>query len=151
MNAYPLLDRIERPADLRQFERKDLVLAGRRTARLPARFRIEDWRASVVDLGTVELTIALHYVFNTPEDRIVWDVGHQTYGDRSSPPAAARRCPRCGCIDGIFRFPAPRRKRVRHLRHRALLDLISPHGMAIGAQRGGAARKAIAVISATAR
>ncbi len=34
------------------------------------------------NLGTVELTIALHYVFNTPEDRIVWDVGHQTYAHK---------------------------------------------------------------------
>jgi hypothetical protein len=34
------------------------------------------------NLGTVELTIALHYVFNTPEDRIVWDVGHQTYSHK---------------------------------------------------------------------
>jgi 1-deoxy-D-xylulose-5-phosphate synthase len=45
-----------------------------------ARQRVKTWRAfESSNLGTVELTIALHYVFNTPEDRLVWDVGHQTY------------------------------------------------------------------------
>ena len=44
--------------------------------RAKLRFRRRHFAAN---LGTVELTIALHYVFNTPEDRLVWDVGHQTY------------------------------------------------------------------------
>jgi geranylgeranyl pyrophosphate synthase len=56
------------------------------------------------NLGTVELTIALHYVFNTPHDRIVWDVGHQTYRTRSSP-AAATACIRCASMNGMSGFP----------------------------------------------
>jgi len=78
-SMYELLKTIDDPADLRRLDRKALhQLAG-------------ELRAYVLDsvsktgghlssnLGTVELTIALHYVYQTPEDRIVWDVGHQTY------------------------------------------------------------------------
>ena len=75
----PLLDTIESPADLRRLPRGQLKTLS------------DELRAYLLDsvsktgghlssnLGTVELTVALHYVFNTPEDRLVWDVGHQTY------------------------------------------------------------------------
>ena len=75
----PLLDTIESPADLRKLQRSQLKTLS------------DELRAFLLDsvsktgghlssnLGTVELTVALHYVFNTPEDRLVWDVGHQTY------------------------------------------------------------------------
>jgi 1-deoxy-D-xylulose-5-phosphate synthase len=74
-----LLNDINSPADLRRLTRAQLKLLA------------DELRQFVIDsvsqtgghlssnLGTVELTIALHYVFNTPEDRLVWDVGHQTY------------------------------------------------------------------------
>ena len=77
--SYPLLETINDPADLRRLSRADLKPLA------------DELRAFVIDsvsktgghlssnLGTVELTVALHYVFNTPEDRLVWDVGHQTY------------------------------------------------------------------------
>src|SRR6202007_1536457 len=76
---YDLLKTIDDPADLRRLDRRQLQPLA------------DELRAYVLDsvsqtgghlssnLGTVELTIALHYVFNTPNDRIVWDVGHQTY------------------------------------------------------------------------
>ncbi|VVE29089.1 1-deoxy-D-xylulose-5-phosphate synthase [Pandoraea fibrosis] len=76
---YELLNTIDDPAALRRLERRQLAPLA------------EELRAFVLEsvsrtgghlssnLGTVELTIALHYVFNTPEDRIVWDVGHQSY------------------------------------------------------------------------
>ncbi|WP_223787553.1 1-deoxy-D-xylulose-5-phosphate synthase [Marinicella meishanensis] len=76
---YPLLDQINIPADLRQLPKSDLKQAA------------DELRAYLIEqvaqcgghfgsgLGTVELTVALHYVFNTPHDRIVWDVGHQAY------------------------------------------------------------------------
>ncbi len=76
---YPLLDAINLPEDLRQLEKSQLT----QTA--------DELRQYLIDeisqcgghfgsgLGTVELTVALHYVFNTPHDRIVWDVGHQAY------------------------------------------------------------------------
>ena len=79
---YALLETINSPADLRSLERRQL-------ARLA-----EELRAYILEsvsqtgghlssnLGTVELTIALHYVFDTPNDRLVWDVGHQTYAHK---------------------------------------------------------------------
>lgn len=74
-----LLNSINSPADLRQLSRQQLT---------PLATELRDFVIDSVsktgghlssNLGTVELTIALHYVFNTPEDRLVWDVGHQTY------------------------------------------------------------------------
>lgn len=76
---YSLLDRIENPSDLRQLTDKDLPLLAQ---------QLRDFLIDSVGktgghlsagLGTIELTIALHYIFNTPNDRIVWDVGHQSY------------------------------------------------------------------------
>ena len=76
---YPLLQTINDPEDLRQVPREQL------------RELTDELRAYLLDsvartgghlssnLGTVELTVALHYVYNTPHDRVVWDVGHQTY------------------------------------------------------------------------
>ncbi|MGB6086902.1 1-deoxy-D-xylulose-5-phosphate synthase [Parvibaculum sp.] len=77
--STPLLDRVRTPADLRALPESDLVQLA------------NELRAEVIDavsqtgghlgagLGVVELTVALHYVFNTPEDRLIWDVGHQAY------------------------------------------------------------------------
>ena len=77
--AYPLLDTIADPADLRVLPREQLPeLADElRTFLLDSVAKTGGHLSS--NLGTVELTIALHYVFDTPEDRLVWDVGHQTY------------------------------------------------------------------------
>ena len=77
--ATPLLDRIRTPADLRRLRKDQLRQAA------------DELRAATIDavsvtgghlgagLGVVELTIALHYVFDTPADRVIWDVGHQAY------------------------------------------------------------------------
>jgi len=78
-NRTPLLDQIDVPADLRRLPEADL----RQVA--------DELRAELIDavsitgghfgagLGVVELTVALHYVFDTPDDRLIWDVGHQAY------------------------------------------------------------------------
>ena len=82
MSAYPLLETINDPADLRRLERRDLhQLANELRAFLIESVSKTGGHLSS-NLGTVELTIALHYAFNTPDDRIVWDVGHQTYGHK---------------------------------------------------------------------
>src|ERR1700694_1478461 len=82
MSPSPPLETIDDPADLRGFDRKQL-------AQLATELRsfIVDSVAATgghlsSNLGTVELTIALHYVFRTPDDRLIWDVGHQTYGHK---------------------------------------------------------------------
>ncbi len=76
---YPLLSRIEGPENLRQLTQKELETLAEEVRH----FLLESVSRSgghlAAGLGTVELTIALHYVFNTPHDRLVWDVGHQAY------------------------------------------------------------------------
>src|SRR5436190_468400 len=101
---YELLQTINDPAELRKLERRQLhQLAG-------------ELRAFVLDsvsntgghlssnLGTVELTIALHYVFDTPEDRIVWYVGHQTYAHKILT-GRPDKMDRLRMTDGIPGFP----------------------------------------------
>ena len=101
---YELLKTVNDPAELRQLDRKQLPRLA------------DELRAYVLDsvsktgghlssnLGTVELTIALHYVFNTPEDRIVWDVGHQTYAHKILT-GRREQMARLRMMDGISGFP----------------------------------------------
>src|SRR6187431_742452 len=78
-NPMPLLDRIQSPQDLRSLKDHELP-------QLAAELRLETIDAVAktgghlgAGLGVVELTVALHYVFDTPADRLIWDVGHQSY------------------------------------------------------------------------
>lgn len=80
--TYDILNKIENPSDLRKLKVEQLPQL------------CEELRDDIIhelsvnpghlasSLGVVELTVALHYVYNTPEDRIVWDVGHQAYGHK---------------------------------------------------------------------
>ena len=82
LTKYPLLQKINSPADLRKLPEKDLPQV------------CSELRGFIIDslannpghfassLGSVELTVALHYVFSTPDDKLVWDVGHQAYGHK---------------------------------------------------------------------
>ncbi|MES2770456.1 MAG: 1-deoxy-D-xylulose-5-phosphate synthase [Pseudomonadota bacterium] len=83
MTRYPLLDTIDQPAALRALERRQL----RPLADELRQFLVESVSRTgghlSSNLGTVELTVALHYVFDTPHDRLVWDVGHQTYAHKT--------------------------------------------------------------------
>ncbi|MGM7318850.1 1-deoxy-D-xylulose-5-phosphate synthase [Idiomarina sp. ST10R2A5] len=76
---YPLLDKINLPADLRRLSRSQLpdLCAEIRQFLLTSVSQSSGHLAS--GLGTVELTVALHYIYHTPEDKLVWDVGHQAY------------------------------------------------------------------------
>ncbi|NOV25424.1 1-deoxy-D-xylulose-5-phosphate synthase [Cupriavidus necator] len=77
--TYALLNKIDAPADLRKLDRRELqTLADELRAYVLESVSQTGGHLSS-NLGTVELTIALHYVFNTPDDRLVWDVGHQSY------------------------------------------------------------------------
>ncbi len=81
-NPPPILATINSPSDLRQLERKQLTqLATELRAFLIESVSKTGGHLSS-NLGTIELTIALHYVFNTPDDKLVWDVGHQTYAHK---------------------------------------------------------------------
>jgi 1-deoxy-D-xylulose-5-phosphate synthase len=141
-----MLESIHSPLDLRKLKRGDLP-------RLAA-----DLRQCVLDnvsqtgghlssnLGTVELTVALHYVFNTPEDRIVWDVGHQTYPHKILT-GRRERMPTLRQLGGLSGFP--RRDESEYdtfgTAHSST-SISAALGMAIAARQKGESRHAIAVI-----
>ncbi|ONN68570.1 1-deoxy-D-xylulose-5-phosphate synthase [Herbaspirillum sp. VT-16-41] len=141
-----LLNTINDPADLRRLSRHQLKPLA------------EELRGFLLDsvsktgghlssnLGTVELTIALHYVFNTPQDRIVWDVGHQTYPHK----ILTGRRERMGSLrqqEGISGFP--RRIESEYdtfgTAHSST-SISAALGMALAAKTQGSDRHAIAVI-----
>jgi len=78
-NQYPILDNISIPADLREVDQDKLPQVADELRRYLINHIAQCGGHFGSGLGTVELTVALHYVFNTPDDRIVWDVGHQAY------------------------------------------------------------------------
>ena len=80
--SFELLKSINDPADLRKLDRKQLKQLADELREYLIHSVSQTGGHLSSNLGTVELTIALHYVFDTPEDRIVWDVGHQTYAHK---------------------------------------------------------------------
>jgi 1-deoxy-D-xylulose-5-phosphate synthase len=79
---YELLEKINNPSDLRSLERKQLAELARELRDYLIHSVANTGGHLSSNLGTVELTVALHYVFDTPHDRLVWDVGHQTYAHK---------------------------------------------------------------------
>ena len=79
---YPLLDTIDSPAALRRLDAAVLPELARELRAFVLASVAKTGGHLSSNLGTIELTIALHYVFDTPRDRIVWDVGHQTYAHK---------------------------------------------------------------------
>ena len=77
--AYPLLETLASPADLRRLPAAKLAEVAHELRQFLIQSVSTRGGHFAAGLGTVELTIALHYVFNTPDDRLVWDVGHQAY------------------------------------------------------------------------
>lgn len=77
--SYELLQTIDSPEQLRTLERQQLDPLARELREFVLESVSQTGGHLSSNLGTVELTIALHYIFNTPDDRIVWDVGHQSY------------------------------------------------------------------------
>jgi 1-deoxy-D-xylulose-5-phosphate synthase len=77
--CYPLLERINSPDDLRKLEASELTTLAEELRQFLIASVSQTGGHLASGLGVVELTIALHYVFNTPDDRLIWDVGHQAY------------------------------------------------------------------------
>ncbi|MEW6164058.1 MAG: 1-deoxy-D-xylulose-5-phosphate synthase [Pseudomonadota bacterium] len=148
--AYPLLDAIAGPADLRQLPREQLpALAEELRAFLLESVAKTGGHLSS-NLGTVELTIALHYVFDTPEDRLVWDVGHQTYAHKILTGRRAGMA-HLRMLDGISGFP--RREESPYdtfgVGHSST-SISAALGMAVAArhhrEKGGEDRRVVAII-----
>src|SRR5437879_1133000 len=145
-SMYELLKTIDDPSQLRSLERKQLQqLADElRAYVLESVSRTGGHLSS--NLGTVELTIALHHVFETPEDRIVWDVGHQTYPHHILT-GRADAMPRLRLIDGISGFPRRIESRYDTFRTAHSSTSISAAlGMAVSSRIKNEKRRAIAVI-----
>jgi 1-deoxy-D-xylulose-5-phosphate synthase len=149
MNAITpaaLLARIDSPADLRKLSRDQLGTLARelRDYVLQSVSRTGGHLSS--NLGTVELTIALHYVFNTPHDRLVWDVGHQTYPHKILT-GRRDRMETLRQLGGISGFP--RRDESEYdtfgTAHSST-SISAALGMAIAAQHKGEKRHAVAII-----
>ncbi len=144
--VFPLLEQIDTPLDLRQLPEPRLPILAHELREYLIQTVARTGGHFAANLGTVELTIALHYVFNTPEDRLVWDVGHQTYphkiltGRRVHMDTLRRK-------GGVAGFP----KRCESdydtfgVGHSST-SLSAALGMAIAAERAGSDRKIVAVI-----
>ena len=143
---YRLLESINTPAELRALERKQLP----HLAEELRTFLIESVSKSgghlASNLGTVELTVALHYVFNTPDDRLVWDVGHQTYSHkiltgRREAMATLRQ------LGGIAGFPKRAESEYDAFgAGHSSTSISAALGMAVAAQIEGSDRRAVAII-----
>lgn len=79
MTNYPLLDKINSPHDLRNLERSLLYPLSKELREFIIETVSNTGGHLASNLGSIELTLALHYIYNTPEDLLVWDVGHQSY------------------------------------------------------------------------
>ena len=146
MNKYLLLDKINDPSDLRRLDRRDLPALAIELREFIVESVSSTGGHFSSNLGTVELTIALHFVFNTPEDRLVWDVGHQTYGHKILTGRKADM-PKLRQKGGIAGFPR---------REESIYDtfgtahsstsISAALGMAVAARLSGSKRKAVAII-----
>jgi 1-deoxy-D-xylulose-5-phosphate synthase len=143
---HPLLNAINSPDDLRRLERRQLPqLADELRAFLVESVSKTGGHLSS-NLGTVELTIALHYVFNTPHDRLVWDVGHQTYAHKI---LTGRREAMSGLrmLNGLSGFPKREESPYDAFgTGHSSTSISAALGMAIAARAEGSDRRAVAII-----
>ncbi len=145
-SSQPLLHRIDDPEQLRALSLPQLKSLAQELREFMIASVSRTGGHLAAGLGTVELTIALHYVFNTPEDRIVWDVGHQSYphkiltGRRDRMPTLRKR-------HGLAGFPKRDESPYDTFgTGHSSTSISAALGMALAARRSGSRRKVIAVI-----
>ena len=145
-NKYPLLDKVEKPADLRKLPQEDLP----ELCRQMRKYLIESIASCgghfAAGLGVIELTVAMHYVFDTPEDRLVWDVGHQSYPHKILT-GRKDRITTVRTFGGLAPFPQRNESEydafgVGH----SSTSIGAATGMAIATQLRGKQRKIVAII-----
>ena len=142
----PLLDTINSPADLRKLPEAELIPLATELREFLLRSVSQSGGHFAASLGAMELTIALHYIFNTPEDRLIWDVGHQAYVHK----ILTGRKDRLHTIrkwQGLAPFPKREESEydtfgVGH----SSTSISAALGMAIAARHSGSNRKCVAII-----
>ena len=142
----PILDATNSPEDLRRLPESDLELLAREIREFLLHWASENSGHFAASLGTVELTIALHYIYNTPHDRLVWDVGHQAYVHKV---LTGRRDQFNSIRKHGGLAPFPRREESEYdtfsVGHSST-SISAALGMAIASAQTGTPRKIVAVI-----
>ncbi|MEJ2406008.1 MAG: 1-deoxy-D-xylulose-5-phosphate synthase [Candidatus Thiodiazotropha sp.] len=145
-HEYPLLDQINIPGDLRQLESHRLRALANEIRHFLINSVAQTGGHLAAGLGVVELTIALHYVFNTPYDRLVWDVGHQAYPHK----ILTGRRERMGSLrkkGGLSGFPKRSESEYDTFgTGHSSTSIGAALGMAVAARQKGENRKVVAVI-----
>ena len=146
MTSYPLLDTISDPAQLRELDRKQLPQLAEELRGFLVESVSKTGGHLSSNLGTVELTVALHYVFDTPHDRLIWDVGHQTYAHKvlTGRRAGMAKLRSHGGVSGF-----PKRSESEYdtfgVGHSST-SISAALGMALAAKLKGEPRKTVAII-----
>ena len=146
MTTYPLLDKINLPTDVRKLDKPQLkTLAKELREYLTHTVSLSGGHFSA-GLGTVELTVALHYIFNTPKDQLVWDVGHQAYPHKILT-GRKEKMPTIRTKDGVCAFPNRNESEydafgVGH----SSTSISAALGMAIASQLRGEDKRMVAII-----
>ena len=143
---YPLLSTIDSPADIRALQESQLVQLCTELRTFLINTVATRGGHFAAGLGTVELTVALHYVYETPEDRLIWDVGHQAYPHK----VLTGRRDRLASIKQLHGLaPFPTRSESEYdtfgVGHSST-SISAALGMAVAAERSGSKRRVVAVI-----
>ncbi len=143
---YPLLNTINAPVDLRRLSREQLPELARELREFLVESVSKTGGHLSSNLGTVELSIALHYLYDTPEDRLVWDVGHQTYAHKilTGRREAMKTLRMAG---GIAGFPKRDESPFDTFgTGHSSTSISAALGMAVAAKLSGSARRSVAII-----
>ncbi len=144
--SYALLRTINDPADLRRLPRHELKALAEQLRAYVLESVAQTGGHLSSNLGTVELTIALHYVFNTPADRLVWDVGHQTYPHKILT-GRRDRMPSLRQHGGLSGFPMRSESPYDTFgTAHSSTSISAALGMAMAARQQGSDRHAVAII-----
>ncbi len=145
-NRHPILSSIDSPADLRKLPESQLEPLADEIRDFLLRWASQNSGHFAASLGTVELTLALHYAYNTPEDRLIWDVGHQAYVHKI---LTGRRDQLHSIRKAEGLAPFPKRSESEYdafgVGHSST-SISAALGMSIAAKRTGRNRKAVAII-----
>lgn len=142
----PLLDKINSPADLRNIRESQLETLAAEIREFLLHWASQNSGHFAASLGAVELTIALHYIYNTPDDRLVWDVGHQAYVHKI---LTGRKDKLHSIRKAGGLAPFPKRDESEYdcfgVGHSST-SISAALGMSIAARQTGSRRKAVAII-----